>query len=60
MRDVRTSDPAVFPEYGARARAWVRFERDLRAWMESPEGRFAAWRAGRAPVGPRDEEAPAG
>ena len=22
-----------------------RFERDLRAWLETPEGRFAAWRA---------------
>jgi hypothetical protein len=45
MREVRTSDPAVFPEFGARARAWARLERELRAWMESPEGRFAEWRA---------------
>jgi hypothetical protein len=51
MREVRTSDPAVFPEFGARARAWGRFERELRAWMESPEGRFAEWRAGREGVG---------
>ncbi|WP_026911034.1 hypothetical protein [Patulibacter minatonensis] len=33
------------PEAGFRARRWGRFERDLHAWMESPEGRFAAWRA---------------
>jgi hypothetical protein len=60
MREMRTSDPAMFPEFGARARAWARFERDLRAWMESPEGRFAAWRAGRDAVTPiGDEEPPA-
>jgi hypothetical protein len=56
MRDVRTSDPAVFPDYGARARAWARFERDLRAWMESPEGRFAAWRAGADVLAPHGDE----
>jgi hypothetical protein len=50
MREVRTSDPAVFPEFGARARAWARFERELRSWMESPDGRFAEWRAGREGV----------
>jgi hypothetical protein len=33
------------PAAGFRARRWNRFERDLHAWMESPEGRFAAWRA---------------
>lgn len=33
------------PTAGYRARRWNRFERDLHAWMESPEGRFAAWRA---------------
>jgi hypothetical protein len=22
-----------------------RFERDLRSWLETPEGRFAAWHA---------------
>lgn len=33
------------PAAGFRARRWNRFERDLQAWMDSPEGRFAAWRA---------------
>lgn len=33
------------PAAGYRARRWKRFERDLAGWLESPEGRFAAWRA---------------
>jgi hypothetical protein len=33
------------PVAGFRARRWNRFERDLHAWMDSPEGRFATWRA---------------
>jgi hypothetical protein len=33
------------PAAGYRARRWNRFERDLREWMASPEGRFAEWRA---------------
>lgn len=37
-----------FPLVGARARRWGRFERDLSAWLASPEGRFAAWRARQA------------
>jgi hypothetical protein len=45
MREVRTDDREAFPSYGARARLWGRFERDLRDWLETPEGRFAAWRA---------------
>jgi hypothetical protein len=45
MHDVRTGEREGFPRYGARARIWGRFERDLRAWLETPEGRFAAWRA---------------
>ncbi len=45
MRDVRISEPEPFPQFGARARVWGRFERDLRAWLETPEGRFAAWEA---------------
>ena len=32
-----------FPTCGFRARRWLRFERDLQAWLETPEGRFAAW-----------------
>jgi hypothetical protein len=38
---------AGFPRHGARARIWSRFERDLRAWLETPQGRFATWRAER-------------
>jgi len=36
-----------FPTCGFRARRWLRFERDLSAWLDTPEGRFAAWEAGR-------------
>ena len=36
-----------FPTCGFRARRWLRFERDLQAWLETPEGRFAAWEAAR-------------
>jgi hypothetical protein len=35
------------PRAGVRARRWQRFERDLRAWLDTPEGRFASWRAAR-------------
>lgn len=41
------------PTAGFRARRWNRFERDLRTWMESPEGRFSAWRAQTAIDAPR-------
>jgi hypothetical protein len=37
-----------FPKAGFRARRWLRFERDLQAWLQTPEGRFAAWCAGQA------------
>jgi hypothetical protein len=33
------------PAAGYRARRWNRFERDLRDWLASPDGRFAEWRA---------------
>jgi hypothetical protein len=36
-----------FPRAGARARRFKRFERDLRAWLQTPDGQFAAWRARR-------------
>jgi hypothetical protein len=32
-----------FPRAGFRARRWLRFERDLLAWLATPEGQFAAW-----------------
>ena len=34
-----------FPTVGSRARAFKRFERDLAAWLETAEGRFAVWYA---------------
>jgi hypothetical protein len=37
-----------FPSAGFRARRWLRFERDLAAWLASPEGNFAQWRAQQA------------
>jgi hypothetical protein len=52
MQQMRTGEPTDFPRYGSRARAWSRFERDLRAWLETPEGRFAAWRAARQAAPP--------
>ncbi len=60
MRDVRIyeGEPA-FPAFGARARVWGRFERDLQDWLATPEGRFAAWRAAATvpPVArPEDED----
>ncbi len=41
----------TFPAAGARARALKRFERDLHAWLQSPDGRFAQWDAQRAVSG---------
>jgi hypothetical protein len=38
----------AFPAFGSRARFMKRFERDLGAWLATPEGRFAAWDARRA------------
>ena len=32
-----------FPKAGFRARRWLRFERDLQAWLGTPEGQFAQW-----------------
>jgi hypothetical protein len=36
-----------FPHVGFRARRWQRFERDLHAWLATPEGRFTTWCAQR-------------
>jgi hypothetical protein len=38
---------ADFPSTGFRARTLARFERDLGAWLETCEGRFASWTAAR-------------
>jgi hypothetical protein len=53
---MRMGETETFPRYGARARVWLRFERDLREWLETPEGRFAQWRAGLALEDPRQHE----
>jgi hypothetical protein len=45
MRDVHEDWVADFPRHGARARLIARFERDLREWLDSAEGRFAVWQA---------------
>lgn len=37
-----------FPAAGSRARALKRFERDLHAWLDTAEGRFAEWSARRS------------
>ncbi|MGE4429072.1 MAG: hypothetical protein AB7G37_21690 [Solirubrobacteraceae bacterium] len=37
--------PDEFPQSGFRARRWSRFERDLQAWLDTPTGQFACWRA---------------
>ncbi len=42
-----TEEQADFPRTGVRARRWYRFERDLREWLDTPEGRFASWDAER-------------
>lgn len=44
-------DHDVFPTVGFRARQWKRFERDLGAWLDTPHGRFATWRAEREIAG---------
>lgn len=52
MNDVRTDERDDDPSFGARARAWRRFERDLGEWLATPAGRFARWRARRAVAAP--------
>jgi hypothetical protein len=48
MRHVRSGTHDGFPEFGARARMWRRFENAFTGWLETPEGQFARWRALRA------------
>jgi hypothetical protein len=47
MAGVPIEEREDFPDVGARARRLMRFEHDLRAWLETPDGRFAAWHARR-------------
>ena len=48
MIDAPIEEREEFPTAGFRARRWLRFERDLQAWLDTPEGRFAAWDATQA------------
>lgn len=48
MNNGRTITETDFPLFGARARRWRRFENGLHAWLDTPEGNFAAWRARQA------------
>jgi hypothetical protein len=43
MPDTTIEHTEDFPLVGFRARRWLRFERDLHAWLATPEGRFTAW-----------------
>lgn len=43
MSEITIEHTEDFPAVGFRARRWLRFERDLNDWLETPEGRFTAW-----------------
>jgi hypothetical protein len=45
MLAVPTEERAEFPTTGSRARLLKRFERDLEAWLQTAEGRFAVFTA---------------
>jgi hypothetical protein len=47
MMGVPIEEREEFPHVGSRARRFKRFERDLHAWLATPQGRFAAWHARR-------------
>lgn len=59
MHQMRKGDHGEFPQFGARARAWYRFECELTRWLESPDGRFAQWRAQQAVTAARQLPVPA-
>ena len=42
---MQVDEQIEFPQAGARARRWSRFERDLATWLRTPEGAFATWLA---------------
>jgi hypothetical protein len=56
MDDHSIDNPEDFPRTGFRARRWQRFERDLHAWLGTPEGRFVSWAAHREVTGEDDRE----
>ena len=45
MNGVPTEERVDFPTAGSRARRLKRFERDLAAWLDTAEGRFAVFTA---------------
>ena len=45
MKAMPDEEQQDFPAVGSRARAFKRFERDLEAWLQTAEGRFAVWYA---------------
>jgi len=47
MVPVQIEEREHFPHVGSRARRFKRFERDLHAWLTTPQGRFAIWNARR-------------
>jgi hypothetical protein len=57
MCGVTNEEREGFPTVGSRARMLKRFERDLRRWLETPEGRFAAWHAQQTVEEPQPEPA---
>jgi hypothetical protein len=56
MDDRPMDNTEDFPRTGFRARRWQRFERDLRTWLGTPEGRFVSWAARRQVTGGDDRE----
>ncbi|HST42315.1 MAG TPA: hypothetical protein VLK58_22545 [Conexibacter sp.] len=62
MSEITIEHTEDFPLVGFRARRWLRFERDLHEWLETPEGRFTAWCAreqvAHAPAAPLDSSDP--
>jgi hypothetical protein len=55
MTAVPIEEREDFPHVGSRARRFQRFERDLREWLQTPKGRFAAWHARQVVAEPEPE-----
>lgn len=53
QKQQQSPEQTEFPRAGFRARRWSRFERDLYAWINRPEGQFECWLAQRAVNGER-------
>jgi hypothetical protein len=52
MNEAPIEHAVRFPTVGYRAYRWQRFEEDLAAWLQTPEGRFSAWCAQQLIAGP--------